>query len=453
MNIVVIGCGKIGSTILESLSAEGHDVVAVDNNAAVIEEITNTQDVMGVCGNGVDCDVLEEADVAKAQLVVAATGSDEVNMLVCFMSKKMGAQQTIARIRNPEYDEHSLRFMKKQLDLSMAINPELQVAHELFNMLKTPSAAKIEFFSRRNFELVEILLKPDCPLDGMRLADLPSKYKTRVLICVVRRGDRVFIPDGNFVLQAGDRIGLTALAAEIERFFSAIGLLQRRARNVMLLGGSKTAYYLAKRLIATGTNVKIIEKDEKKCRSLCALLPQAVIIHGDGAAQELLMEEGLEQQDAFVSLTGMDEENILVSIFAASQNVTKVITKISRSELSPMARKLGLDSIVSPQHSISDLLVQYARALENSMGSKVETLYKLMDGNAEALEFTVRENKKLTGRPLKDLTLRPNTLIAGIIRERKTIIPGGEDMILPGDRVVVITADSRLRDLADIIGG
>ena len=451
MKIIIVGCGKIGITILSSLVSEGHDIVAIDANAATISEITNIYDVMGVCGNGVDSDILEEAAVAKAELFVAVTGSDELNMLSCFLAKKLGAKNTIARIRNPEYNDRSLAFMRQQLELSMSINPELLAAHELFNILKFPSAVKIETFSHRNLEMIEMRLKPDSALDGIKLHELKEKYRTKVLVCCVQREDEVYIPDGSFVLRSGDKIGLTASPAEIQKLLRAMGELQKQAKNVMLLGGSRTALYLADMLTGIGSNVKIIERDEKTCTELCEALPKAVIINGDGAQQELLLEEGLPSLDAFVSLTGMDEENILISIFAASQKVPKVISKVNRDELASMAVRLGLDCIVSPQKIIADVLVQYARALQNSLGSNVETLYKLMDGKAEALEFNVRSDFRQINVPLKELKFKSNILIAGIIRYRKTIIPAGDDVILPGDRVIVIAANQRLSDLSDIL--
>lgn len=451
MNIIVVGCGKIGTTIVASLVAEGHDVVALDSDPAVVSEITNIYDAMGVCGNGADFDTLEEAGVERTEMFIAVTGSDETNMLSCFMAKKMGAKHTIARIRNPQYNENGLDFMRRQLDLSMSINPDLMAARELTNILKLPSAVKIETFSRGDFEIIEIKLRDNSALDGKKLSELRDLYKAKFLVCAVQRNGVVTIPDGNFVLKKGDKIGLTASPAEIEKFLRAIGFLQKQARNVMILGGSRTAYYLAKMLSDIGSSVKIIERDPQVCSDLCESLPKAVIIQGDGAQQELLLEEGLRSIDAFVSLTGMDEENILISIFAALQNVPKVISKINRDELSSMAEKLGLDCMVSPKKIISDVMVRYARALQNSVGSNVETLYKLMDDQAEALEFNAKTDPKMTDIPLKDLQLKPNILIAGIIRDRKTIIPAGDDRILSGDRVIILAANQRLNDLSDIL--
>lgn len=451
MKIIIVGCGKIGGTILASLTAEGHDIVAIDSDSTVLTDITNIYDVMGVCGNGVDSDILSEAGVSDAEMFIAATGSDEMNMLSCFLAKRLGARNTIARIRSPEYNDRSLDFMRRELELSMAINPELLAAHELFNILKFPSAVKIEKFSARGFEMIEYRLKAESVLDGMSLKSLREKYGTRVLVCCVQRGDSVYIPGGDFVLKSGDKINITAPPADILKFFRAIGEFQKQARNIMLLGGSRTAYYLADMLTAGGASVKIIERDEKICNELCESLPRAVIIHGDGAEQELLMEEGLGSLDAFAALTGMDEENILISIFAAAQKVPKVISKVNRDELAGIAERLGLDCIVSPKKIISDVIVQYARALKNSRGSNIETLYKLTDGKVEALEFNVKADSRLTGIPLKQLNIKKDILIAGIIRYGKTVVPTGDDMILPDDRVIVVAADRRLSDLSDIL--
>lgn len=451
MKIIVVGCGKIGSSIIENLVAEGHDVVAVDHDPAIISSITNVYDVMGVCGGGADCDILSEAGVDKAELFITAAGSDELNMLSCYLAGKMGSAHTIARIRTPAYNDKSLNFMKQQLGLAMAINPELLTAHEIFNILKLPSAVKIETFSRRNFEMIEIVLKSNSPLDGMKLTDIRNKYKTNFLVCAVQRGEEVFIPDGNFELHHGDKIGITATHMEIQKTLREMGILQKQARNIMIMGGSRTAYYLAKMLTNIGNSVKIIEKNPAVAESLGSSLPKAVVICGDGTNQELLLEEGLRSVDAFLSLTGIDEENILMSIFASSNNVPKVIAKVNSDELASLAENLGLDCIVSPRKTISDVIVTYARALRNSLGSNVETLYKLVDGGAEALEFNVCRNSKVVGVPLKDLKLKSGILIAGILRDRRPILPNGDDMILEGDRVVVISSHRYLSDLSEII--
>ena len=448
MKITVVGCGKIGCTVIESLLAEGHEITAIDNDEDVISEITNIYDVMAVCGSGTDSDVLLEAGISE--LLIAVTGSDEFNMLTCFIAKRLGVTHTIARIRNPEYNDKSLSFLRKELGLSMAINPERFVSRELFNVLKLPSAIKVEAFSRGNFEMVELILRENSPLDGVSLIELKRKHPDNFLICAVQRGDKLYIPDGNFVLKSGDKIGITASSVEIQRLLRKLGILQKQARDVMLLGATRTSYYLAKLLLAAGNSVKIIDADRERCKEFSVSLPGAVIINGDPARQELLLEEGIGGVDAVVALTGMDEENILLSYFATMQNVPKVIAKVNRNEFLPTAARLGIESVASQIRTVADVVVRYARALENSVGSKVETLYKLMNGNAEALEFAVNSDSKVIKIPLKELPTKRNVLIAGIIRGRKTIIPSGDDMILPGDRVVVISSGIRLNDLSDI---
>lgn len=358
MNIVVAGCGKIGKAIIATLCAEGHDVTVLDKNAELISEITNIYDVIGVCGNSADCETLEEASIDKAELFVCVTGSDEMNMLSCFLAKKMGAKQTVARIRNPEYNDRSLGFMRQQLDLSMSVNPELLVAQELYNILKLPSAFKVEYFARRNLEMIEVKLKSDSPLCGKKLSKLREKQNVEFLIGGVLRGGKVIIPDGSFELQAGDEVSIAAAPADMQKLLKGLGILKKQARSVMILGGSKTAYYLAKMLLASGNEVKIIEKDAARCETLSELLPKAVLIGGDGSQQELLLEEGLRSLDAFVALTGMDEENILISIFASNQNVPKVISKVNRDEMVKMAENLGLDCIVSTKSTTSDIILR-----------------------------------------------------------------------------------------------
>ncbi len=451
MKIIVAGCGKIGTTLVECLVTEGHDVVVIDSLSEVISTVANIHDVMGVCGNAADTETLDEAGISTAELFIASTNSDELNMLACFIAGRMGAAHTIARIRNPEYNDESLDFLKKHLALSMAINPELLAASELLRILQMPSAVKVETFAGRSFEMVEIILPDDSELDGITLRGLREKYKTNILIGVVQRGNDVYIPDGNFALKNGDKIGLVARHSDIVKFLRSIGLMRKQAKSVMIVGGSRTAFYLADKLSSVGTSVKIIEKDPALCKELSEILPDASIICGDGSEQEVLIEEGIKNTDAFVALTGMDEENILISIYAELQKVPKVISKVNREELAPMAQKLGLDCIVSPSNFISDVLVRYARALDNSLGSNIESLYKLMDGKIEALEFISGSDQRINDIPLKDLATKSNILIAGIIRGRRTIVPGGNDFIQAGDRVIILAANQRLSDLSDIL--
>ena len=452
MKIIVVGCGKIGRTIIESLVTEGHDIVAIDYEAEIVDEITNSYDVMGLVGNGADSDALSEAGVNDAELFIAVTNSDELNMLACFIARAMGAKHTIPRVRNPEYNDNSLEFMKQQLGLSTSVNPEMITAREIYNIIKFPSAVNIETFARRQFEMVDFRLRENSALNGLKLADMRKQYDAKVLVCAVQRGEEFYIPDGNFVLQSGDRVGITASPAELHKLFRMLGVTQKRAHNVVILGAGRISFYLAKMLVASGYDVKVIDRDRQRCDEFSDFVPEAVTILGDGTSQDVLLEEGIDSTDVFVALTGMDEENILTSCFVASHNVPKVITKVSRPELATMADKIGLECVVSPQHFVSEFLSKYARALRNSMdSSNVEALYKLMDGKAEALEFSVQPNFKYIDIPLKDMDIKKDILIAGIIRGRKPIIPSGNDVILPDDRVVVLAAGELLNDLSDIV--
>jgi trk system potassium uptake protein TrkA len=341
--------------------------------------------------------------------------------------------------------------MKNNLEISLPINPERLAARELFNILKFPSAIKLEKFSGTNMEMIEFSLKEDSVFDSVRLSDIYLKFKAKVLISCVQRGEEVYIPDGNFVLKSGDKVGIIASHAELQKLFKFSGVLKKQARDVIILGGSRIAYYLAEMLTEVGISVKIIDKDEKVCQHLSDILPKAVIINGDGAQQEMLISEGLSRTDAFVSLTGSDETNILISMFAMTNNVPKIITKVNRGELIPLAERRGLESIISPKKIVADVVQSYARALQNSMGSNVETLYKIMDDKVEALEFNVKEEAPVINIPLKNLTLRKDLLIIGVIHDRKVITPTGDTVICAGDRVVVITTNHGLHDISDII--
>lgn len=452
MNIIVAGVGKIGLAVIGTLVNEGHDVTVIDKKTDVITDVTNVYDVIGVCGNCADCETLEEAGVENAELFICFTDSDEMNMLSCFLAKKLGAKHTVARIRNPEYNDRSLGFMRQQLNLSMSVNPELLVAQELYNILKIPSAFKVEYFAKRGLEMIELKLKEDSPLCGKKLSKLREKQKMEFLIGAVLRDGNVVIPDGSFELAAGDIVSVVATPNDMQKLLKGLGLVTRQARSVMILGGSKTAYYLSKMLLSSGNEVKIIEKDTARCEELSDVIPKAVVINGDGSQQELLLEEGLRSQDAFVSLTGMDEENIIISIFASSQNVPKVISKVNRDEMVKMAEKLGLDCLVSTKSITSDIILRYTRALQNTLGSSIETLYKIMDGKVETLEFRVDDDPRFIGVPIKELKIKRGILIAGITRaNKKTLIPSGDDIIMSGDRVIILSAEHRVANLSDIL--
>ncbi len=453
MKIVVVGCGKIGTAIIGSLVAEGHDVTAVDINAEVISGITDQYDVMTVQGNGVDCDTLTEAGVADARLFISVTPADEVNILSCFLARRMGAHHTVARIEDPNCSDRELVFIKQQTNVSMFLKPAQLMAGELLNRLQLPSGVHADYFARRAFEMIEVRLRDDSKLNGINLTDMRKRYKGRYLVCAVARGEDVVIPDGTFELRGGDRMMLTAEPKEIDKLLKNLGYKAAASQSVMILGGSHTAYQLGNLLIELGAKVKIIEQDRNRCRELCEALPKAVIINGDGTQGELLREEGLLSTDAFVTLTGMDEENLLMAIFASKNQVPRTVCKIDRSDFTYLAEQLGVEEYVSPKRMISDVVIRYARAIENSVGSNVETLYRLLDGRVEAAEFNVRPGFKYDKVTLTELRpkMKPNILIGGILRDTEVIIPGGNDWIQVGDRVVVLAAGQQLYDLSDIV--
>ena len=449
MRIIIAGCGKIGAALTRLLLSEGHEITAMDIEPKYVDDLVNTYDVQGVYGNAADSDALTEAKVELADVFIAVTGSDELNMVACLFARRMGASHTIARIRNTDYNDDSLSFIKQELHLSMSLNPDDMCAQQLFNIIKLPSAVQIETF--RNIEMVQLKIKQGSVLDGAALLDLRRKISISFLVCTVERGESVFIPDGRFTLQEGDTVGIVAAPADIPKLLKKFDLMYRQARNVMILGGSRAAYYLAKRLSFIGNTVKVIDRDETRCRDMASLLPSLSVIHGDGTHQEILYEEGIRNMDAFIALTGTDEENILLSVFAQSIGVPTVITKVNSDELTRIAGKLGLDHVISPKRAVSDAVSGYVRALHNSAGSTIETLYRIADEKAEALEFLVDSDFKGAGVPLKDMQFKSNTLIAGIVRDRKTIIPSGTDSIQAGDRVIVVTAGHSCNALSDII--
>jgi len=452
VKIVVVGCGKVGSDILSSLVREGHEVVGVDTDRAAVDSVTNSNDVLGICANGTEYSTLLDVGMDDTELFIASTESDELNMLSCYIAKKMGAKHTVARIRDKGYTAEGMSFIKKELELDVMINPDYLSAQSIFNILKYPATIKSETFTRRSFEMAELIIKPGTVPDGVTLAELRSRYKAPFLVCAVSRGGKVCIPKGSFKLQAGDTIGIIAETDELHGILKNMEILGKKSRNAMILGASRISMYLSQMLMHSGNSVKIIDRDMKKCRQICEYLPDsATVVCGDGADYDLLEEEGLSRMDAFVALTGMDEENILVSFYAQSRKVPNVIAKVNRWVFTGISRELGLDCIVSPKKITSDILVRYARALEDSIGSQIETMYSLFDGSVEALEFEVSSGFEWCGIKLKDMKIKPDILIAGIIRDGKRMIPCGDDTIMPRDKVIVTAAGIRLRDLSEIM--
>lgn len=453
MKVIIVGAGKVGIALTRQLSAEKHKVTVIDQNPQIIDNIINIHDVMGVCGNGASYDVQKEADVPHAHLLIATTSSDEINILACLVAKKAGVQHTIARIRNPEY-EKQLRFMRYDLGLSMAINPEKATAREIARVLRFPNAVKLESFSKGRLELVEYRLEKNTILDGVQLSDLYRNLRVKVLICAIFRKGEIIIPSGDFVLRAGDNIYLTSSPGELEQFFRHLNVFKSKASSVMIVGASKICYYLASELLEMGMSVKIIDSDERRCVRMGELLPRALLIVGDGTDIELLQEEGIGQTDAFVAITGMDEANILMSMSASRQAACgKVVAKINRKSLIDLVSAEGMiDSIVSAGSVTTELIVQYVRAMQNASASKVKTLHRLIGGAVEALEFGVTADVPFTGIPLKDLNLKSGILVAGIVRQNgKIVIPSGDDALSVNDDVIVVTTDTTLQDIRDIL--
>lgn len=450
MKIVILGCGKVGLELVMQLAQEGHDIVAIDNNPKTVEAAANLYDVMTICGSCVSHSAQAEAGVDKADLLIAATGYDELNLLACLIGRKLGARSTIARVRDPEYIDQ-LDFLSDELGISMHINPEYAAAAEIFRILRFPSAQKVSLFAGGRVEMVEMTVPPASELAGLALRDLPRSFSVKLLVCAVCRGDEVFIPNGGFVLREGDRISITGEPREVETLFRRCGLLRRETKSVLLVGGGRISYYLAKMLLEMGTRVKIVERDEARCAELCELLPKAEVICGDGTDQELLGEEDAQSIDGLVALTGEDEENIIMAMYAKSMNISKVIAKVNRDNLAMLGEKAGIESVISPKLITAGAILRYVRAMQTSPESNVESLYSIAGGKAEALEFSVRVAAGITDVPLKDIQTKDNLLIACIIRASQIIIPGGTDKILPGDHVLVVSTEKGLDDIGDVL--
>ena len=450
MKIVIIGDGKVGHKLCAQLSEEDYDIVLIDQNAGKLKKALNRMDIFCITGDGANVEVQKEADVPHADLVIACASTDELNMLSCLLAKRLGAKHTIARVRNPVY-YRQIGLLKEDLHLSMAVNPELAVSHEIARVLLFPDTSKVETFVKGRVELVEFCVRADSRLKVLSLADIYRKYQIRILVCAVRRGKEVFIPNGDTVLEEGDRIHIAATHRELENFFNALGKRTGKVKNVLICGGGGVSYYLAHQLQHSRMHVKIIEKDYARCEKLTELLPEATIIHGDATDHDLLLEEGIESADALVALTGMDEENIIMALFARTQNVPKIVAKVNEDSRAQMVEGLGIDSIVSAKSVTADAILSYVRARRKSIKSaNVETLYRLVEGKVEALEFLIRQECEYTDVPLKELPTKPEYLIACIGRKGRIIIPGGDDRIQVGDSVVIVTTERGTEDLREM---
>ena len=451
MKVVVIGNGKVGRSIVEHTTKEGHVVTIIDKNAELIEDIIDEFDVMGVVGNGASYDILKEAGVGKADLVVAATDSDEINILACLIAQKIGACATVARVRSYEYN-NQLDIIRDGLGITMPINPEKETADEITKILNFPEAIRVDSFTNGNVDLVELYIPEDSKLIGESLLSIYQQYQIKVLVCIVERNGEVIIPTGNFTFEPKDRIYITASSRQILRtFLTKAGLIESKIKNVMIVGGGKISVYLGKELLKNKFNVKIIEENKERCVELSVLLPNATIIHGDGTDQTVLEEEGIKTTDAIVCLTGSDEENIIVSMFAKQNKVKKVITKINKPSLIDIMNSVSIASVVSTKDITASKIISYIRSVNNKRGSKLITLHKLANNGVEALEFHAKNNKKIINIPLKDLKLKKNILIAAIIRNDEIIIPSGNDFIALDDKVIVVTTNQFLEDLNQIL--
>ena len=451
MNIIIIGCGKVGMTLAELLSAENHNIVLVDESPAKIQAIPESLDALRITGNGASVSVLQDAGIREADILIAVTGQDELNLLCCLIAKKAGHCHTIARVRNPIYNQE-IGFIKEQLGISMIINPELTAAQEISRLLRFPSAIKIDTFAKGRVELLKFRVRPEFRLSDQPIYQISSLNNSNILICAVERGSEVSIPGGNFILRDNDVLSIVASPQNAAHFFKTIGLKTNQVRSALIVGGGKIGYYTARYLLEMKIDVRIVEISRARCEKLTELLPSATIICGDGTDRQLLMEEGLGEAESFVALTNLDEENVLLSLYAQAHSRAKLVTKVNKISFTDIINNLDIGSVVYPKYLTADYILQYVRAMSNTIGSNVETLYQILDNRAEALEFAIREKSQVTDIPLAQLKLKKDLLIGCINRNGKIIIPRGQDSIQVGDTVIIVTTRKGLDDIQDILG-
>ena len=449
MKIVIIGLGSIGRTILKNLAGERHTITVIDDDRELVERLIERYDVSGVVGNGARMDIQQEARVGEADLVIALTRNDELNIFACLVAKRLGVRKTVARVREPAY-RSQIAIMKDALGISMVVNPEQETAREIFSRIDLPSVSSVDHFAEGKVLLVEVAARAGCALVGESLISLGRKLRSRVLICAVRRGDEVFIPSGGFVIREGDRIHFTADAKNLGEFLSEVDLVESPLRRILIVGGGRIGFYLADALSERKYAVKLIEEDPERAEALAEMLPHVTVSCGNGTRHDLLLEEGIEGVDAFAVLTDADEENMIVSMFANKCGVKKTIARVESDDLFGMLDQLGVDNHVSTRQVVAGRILSYVRALANSRGSSVRTLYRLVNDRVEALEFAARNEEAIYNRPLKELRIRDNCLIACIIRGDEVIIPNGNSQIHRGDNVVVVTTHKNFDDLTDV---
>ncbi len=450
LNIIIVGCGKVGSAIVEQLAKEGHDITVIDQDAEKVRELTNQYYIMGVCGNGASFSVQIEAGIKDANLIIAVTYSDEFNLLCCTVARRVSGCATIARVRNPDYSQDA-GYLREKLGLAMIINPEQEAAREMVRILSLRTALEVNSFAHGSAELVKIRIPGDNMLDGMTVAELGKIVKTDVLICALERRKQIFIPTGHTKMQGGDVISFVAPRKSVGAFLKQIGFKTNRVKNVLILGGSDTAYYLAKMLNNAGIDVKIVEPDRKRCEELSVAIPGVTVICGDPNDEDLLKEEGIRDMEAVVPLTESDEENILMTLYARRMPDTKTITKINRSTFSDVIDGLDLGSVIYPNYLTSEAIVAYVRARSASFSSNIETLSHMFEQRIEAIEFRVDEESRVTDKPLMELNLKKDLLICFINRGGKIIIPSGQDCIKAGDTVMIVTKHFGFNSIKNIL--
>lgn len=450
LKIIIIGCGKVGRTLVEQLSQEGHDITIIDKNRERISQLANLYDVIGLVGNGASYNIQKEAGIGNADLIIAVTGSDELNLLCCTIATQVGNCAAIARVRTPDYSQEA-DYLREKLGLALIINPEYEAARDMARILYLPSSLEVTGFAHGQAELIKYAIPENSPMDGIAIKDLGHKLKANILIGAIERDNDVFIPSGDFILKKGDKLSFVGAHKQAKEFFSHLGLNSHSVKNTMIIGGGKAAYYLAKELLSRGIRVKIIENDFNRCEELSILLPEAIIINGDATDQTLLREEGIETTQSFVPLTGIDEENIMLTLYAKQVSNAKVITKINRITFTNVINSLDLGSVIYPKYITSEAIIAYVRAKKASMHSNIETLYHMYDSRVEAIEFFVSEKSAVTDVPLKDLTLKDNLLLCFINRNGRIIIPSGNDSIQKNDTVMIITKHTGFNQIQDIL--
>ena len=449
MRVVIVGGGKVGRRLVEDFNNEGEDVILIEKKSDICERIQETFDVMCICGSGADIETLYEADIRKSDLFIAVTDNDELNALCSVMAKRLGAERCVARVRKREYFKQ-LDFMRNALGINLIVNPEFTTAGEISRILRFPAAIHAETFAKGRIELIAFNVSEDSALCGKAIYEIYRKYKIKVLICAVQRGGEVYIPNGDFVIESGDTLSITASHSDLSHFMREIGVMQKKVRTVMIIGGGRISFYLAKLLLESGMRVKIIEHNMDKCLSLSEHLPKADVVHGDGTDWRVLEEEGIDRVDSVVALTGIDEENMIISMYAKSRNVDKVITKINRESFADLMNKSSSSSIVTPKNITANLIIRYARAMKSVQDTEMRTLYRIVNNRAEAVEFIINKESSLTEKPLSQIPMKKNVLIAAVLRNNKMFIPDGGCTLAVGDTIMIVTAE-RIATLSDIL--